>query len=240
MKKIFLVLGVFILFGCNEVSAKSDFYKAVDQNSVADTVDNLSELSELKLEDKYDSMIGNKPITIWELGGLSPINVISEDTNLIAVIYRDYPVDFIETLITDYGIDVDEKMLTVLDRDKILFEEYEILTNFNLEKHAIGIGEDNTYMIVLNKFGSNGEDTFQRYDAFVVFDEYALEQWKQVFLADELYYEQELQDAHDQSVTTTDGAYQEWYDAMIKSGRDPKELQQQNKNIQDAINSQWD
>lgn len=239
MKKLLLFFGVLFLFGCNEVSAKSDYYNATMRDSVADTIGNLSEVSKLELADKYGTMIGSMPIVIWELGDQLPITVVSDETNVIAVIYRDYPIEFIETLINDYEIEVDEKMVAVLDRNDNLFDDYNTEESFALQKHAVGVGEDNSSAIVLNNFGSNKGNTFKQYDIYVVFDDYALEQWKQVFLQDELFYEQQLQDAHEKSVSDTDGAYQEWYDAMIKSGRDPKELQQQNKELQDTLDSIW-
>lgn len=48
-----------------------------------------------------------------------------------------------------------------------------------------------------------------------------------------------LQEAHDKAVDSTDGAYQEWYDAMIKSGADPKRLQENNKELQDKLDEMW-
>lgn len=229
MKKMFLAFVVVMSLGCSQVTAKSNFFNAIDLDSPSNTVSELSEVSELELSDTFNTEVNNKDIKIWMLGEEPSISVYSNDNEVLAVVFNSYGIDYVNETIEDYDIEITDEMTNILNENN----------KDDISKHFTVEGEDAS-IIVVNNNNSQDDVTF---DIHVSFDDDLLERWKQVLLEDELYYEsyyeQELQDAHNEAVETTDGKYQEWYNDMINSGADPKELQEQNKRTQDALNSIW-
>lgn len=179
MKKILLSLALLFLVGCSQEVAKSDFYNAINKDSVSDTVRALEEVHENPITFAGDINEFGNTYELWNDGeSLALFSDVNQSVKIINIL-ANTPEEVINIL-SDFGIKQDNEIDGLLDHKNLTIDKESELF---LEQDYISLNSDEAFVIVRRLFDVPSlEEQHKYFHVHVFFDNEVFESAKSYLL----------------------------------------------------------
>lgn len=175
MKKILILLPLLFLFGCSQEVPKSDFFNAINKESISDTIEGLSKVYDNPITYAGDINEFGNTYELWNDGESLALFSDNEQSVKIVNILATTP-DEVSNTLSDFGIKQDDAIETLLDYDDLTLDRENDL--FLEEGYSSAKGDD-TFVIVRRLFDvPNLEEQYKYFYVHLFFDSEVFESAK--------------------------------------------------------------